>query len=106
MFGITESIICRHEELDVVLQHRCSNDDVGIGTTALDTIQQDQHGRSYEEATTEQREEYSQLFLDMMKLKFLSGEDSTIDYGAVDYNEELDLGKEEVQDIEDRYFDE
>jgi len=108
IFGMTESIIRRHEEHDVVLQHRGSNDDAnaGFGITALDTIQQDQQGRSYEEATTEQREEYSHFFLDMMKQKFLSGEDSTIDYRGIDYNEELDMGKEEVQDIEDRYFDE
>ena len=52
------------------------------------------------------RLEYSETFLDLMKLKFLSGEDACIDYARIDADVELDdyFAEAAQRDAEDVYF--
>lgn len=55
-----------------------------------------------------QRKKDYEEFISIMNQRFVDGEDdSFFDYSIVDYNEQLDIGDEEIdRDIEERYFEE
>ncbi|EDV19504.1 Coiled-coil domain-containing protein 97 [Trichoplax sp. H2] len=53
----------------------------------------------------EEKTRSRQEFVNIMKTRFLNGEDTEFDYGKIDYDVEYDSLKVRTQDEEDRYFD-
>ncbi|RHZ65027.1 hypothetical protein Glove_319g162 [Diversispora epigaea] len=53
----------------------------------------------------EEKEQLRADLIDIMREKFLSGNDPDFDYDTVDFNEEFDDVETEEQDIQDKYFD-
>ncbi|CAG8576980.1 3179_t:CDS:2 [Ambispora gerdemannii] len=61
--------------------------------------------KNIENLSTEELNELREELIDIMRGKFISGNDTEFDYDQIDYNEEFDNTDQETNDIQDNYFD-
>ncbi|KAK9766726.1 hypothetical protein K7432_003995 [Basidiobolus ranarum] len=70
-----------------------------------DGMEEENTEKIQESIDPEERESLIAEFKDLMKHKFLSGDDRQFDYSKVDNNEEYDDLKQVGEDLEAEYFD-
>ncbi|CAG8484327.1 10894_t:CDS:2 [Ambispora leptoticha] len=84
-------------DMDEEISSHNNNDNRGHSNTDID--------KNMENLSSEELKELREEFIDIMREKFISGNDTEFDYDQIDYNEEFDNVDQETNDIQDDYFD-
>jgi hypothetical protein len=100
---LTESILEKHDQLDLMIRSEAERE-------ALRLIEEETESEEEEEEEEDDEAVAAkgvETFLDTMKQKFLSGQDTSINYTQIDADTSLDehFADLERRDAEDKYFD-